>query len=511
MNKSKHYPTHRVLASTTTMAAILGKTALTMANECISENRRAADDGMEMEAAAFNSFGKLCLADVHEAIVTSKNHSENHRHGVDCIPDDCNITKHSRNLKALEEDGDRIDEELYQLQVSISSRTRHSPLNHMEVMDTMSMVQMELRLDQAKKNAAAASNTQNMSAEERHAHAVALEGLVMRGTHRGHNNDCPEHGEEKPRSHEDQERQRQLQKRAQNAEEELDRIAEPVLNKAAEAMVTDMSPSLSDSPDAWEWYDQSAKWLGLAEPGIYMSNAGRKKLEELERTAKETIGEDEGTPRLGDPIHLSPEDGETAGMLLSFVHGGRRIIKDLNDPYPKGYPMGQAQFHIHQAEELIEQLSEQRVIPGPAALMFQGNIETAALRLELDLYSVSSEDLSQVVRTARDAGATPGLTATLVETLTGQSHSVADAIIGTQWRKQATTQQAKALLHAAKNVGLDQESQRRIAHAIGHTAAEMELGEEKLPPDAMERICTEAEKAGIPSENIENAKRWLTA
>lgn len=147
---------------------------------------------------------------------------------------------------------------------------------------------------------------------------------------------------------------------------------------------------------------------------------------------------------------------------LAFQHRGTRYIQGIGEPYPQGYPAELAQRHM---QRVLEELDH----PDP---ILQAQAENTAVLThqlaEYGLHSVTPQGMRQLIARAQEARMSMGAIYDLIESATGYDGELAEMLVrtGGTTRRPASRKQAKAVLQAARQAGLDEHQLADIAGAM---------------------------------------------
>ena len=200
---------------------------------------------------------------------------------------------------------------------------------------------------------------------------------------------------------------------------------------------------------------------------------------------------------------------------MAFVHEDRRIAKLITEPYPTGFPGQVATENAERtAETLIRYLikGEGTDIPREIAENFCQAAKANKKVAESGLHTVRPRDLEALMESAKRDGMPRGATATMTRKLTHDDLHVSRYICqqgNYEWTRSASVQQAKSVLSAARNQGMDQHGICNMARAMGYNPWELEEETPDTDPETVERIFRQAISIGIPEETALGMVRSL--
>ena len=502
---SKHYPNPENLVTDLITGVTLTNSLLNLAEHGQERSAQALAGNLMNEAAAFSEYAGRALyhasaaAERTMALLTLHDHSK-------CISDDCSTRQHDRATSQMQHRATSLQDAISLNAVELSYRNRRTPLLEDQVRDDAVFLQQEVRLHEAIRLAALLSDrsvTRNWDEPTLIAHAIACEYLYMAPSHDSEEwQEPPEHDEEG--APEDRAIRQDFRDRGNMARRQMREAIEPLLNRCAESMTTKFSPQLVNNPRMTRWYAQSPKWLSVSEPGIIFDPQTLLALRSTQKTFLQASGPDRRSITQHPPMD---PDHDTLILFVTFVHNGVRVIKAIEDPYPKGYPKEQASFHLTQCSYIVGQMSNNPKFPEIASAYLQSLLDTAGQILERDMHDVTPADTARLFELLDEDNVPRGLIAKTFNAIADDDRNQATNLVSKadrNRRRTATPDQAQALIAHARDLQMDEAALEALTLAMGYLPEDMNLTSPGLPEPTYTNLTRRASKLGLPQSLLSN-------
>lgn len=496
-----HFPELDIFLQTPAQAIALGQVSLKMAHKASNGALPALEQHDSIAAYGLTDFAEYCYREANDAAQRATELID-HEQCHDCVPDDCRDLAYLAQARKLLQNLPDFVTKNHLLQAETSARSKSVPITQEEVDEASANVQMEIRLAHAREISKDLEDHQGrLNAEERYAAVLVLEYLALNPSGRPHEF-CNHEEEETPLEDSDQRQAKQEQ--AYQDQRAIMELYSVHSQRANEAMTVELSPSLKDVPKLRTWLEDSHRWLAVPEAGVHLSRVARRRLHIMDENLR-TGGYENGQHTILDASELDPENGERLNAFTSFVHGGKRHVKDLRDPFPKNFPQGTALHHIRLAQDAIHQLEHQDDFPATAVCLLHQMAQDAANLAHANIHDIPPENLDAIAETAERNGATPGTVAMIMSVATADNaRSVAPERGKSHrwWQREATQHQAEDTISAARKIGLDHNALTSIANALGYRAHELGIKQENLSEEAIDKIIDQAKEAGLDEQSL---------
>lgn len=507
-----HFPDLHNLFQSPAHALAVANANLEMAVEANQLAMPALNEHQISRAYGLSQYAATCLAEAHSSAHylqdLLRDHASQH---ADCIPDDCRAHIQLQQASRIIETAQDLADENQLVYAEVAARNKNLPILEDEIEEASAKVQMDIRLNRAREISALLEDRHNnpMNAQERQALVLTLEYLAFRPSGRPHefcNHPLDDHTAAEDFAH------KQLQqKAADRAQTKAIDLYTPHAERANEAMVLELSSSMKDISKARKWLDLSHQWLAIPEPGIYISRQAKAKLRGFEEALEETHAPP-SHHQLTENITLNPENNERMEAFISFVHNGKRMLKAVQDPYPKGVSQDTALYHLQLIQDAIHDAWHRDILPTSASYILQHLAYDAVHLANSNVHDIPIAELDSIASAAKDNGATPGTVAMIMSVVTSDSAWAIAPPKGQNhrwWQLEATSEQAKATIQAARKIGLDHNALTSIARALGYRPEELDIEPDTMPDSAIQKIISQADQAGIPKELLHQLEYML--
>ena len=199
---------------------------------------------------------------------------------------------------------------------------------------------------------------------------------------------------------------------------------------------------------------------------------------------------------------------------IAFVYQGTRYIKALTDPYPKGFPQHLAVAYAKITRNTLDAMLQER---NPLAILSrEADVQDTDRMLRAagkHLHDLSLDDIKEVLAAGHQKGLPTGARMYVVETITNDrelTESLTDEP-SPDWRRAAGQEKAKAVIQAARNIGLDDYALITLAEAMGHYPVALGIPETRPTLEQITAMQEAAEKTGVYYGRIEDMVQSLSA
>lgn len=376
----------------------------------------------------------------------------------------------------LDEVGDAINRAIGPTYLD-ANRIYHLSRYYYDILNLSEIRRIADALDQAE------STDPEWSEDLRSAHIIQAEALAY------HHSLFVEQPDRNPEDEdiplEDASIENSLATQATDARTAMQDLIEPILKRYDESLPTDISSSIAAVPELAQVLQRTVTPTAGALIGFHITGPWIRDMMDLPEGPE---GEDEPDLTI---------------MHISLVHQGRKVIKSILDPYPKGYPANLAMAHATLARHILQEAVDSD-IDSPAAHeddTLERMIETLEQAVKTELHDVSRSDIRHVLETAANHGCPPAAQASMLSAATLESHDLAGSLTGDltgAWRRTARQEQAQAVIDAGRKAGLDNYALDDLAWTMGFHSMELGIPHPNPHPDQIMRVIRAAEEVKIP-------------
>ena len=278
-----------------------------------------------------------------------------------------------------------------------------------------------------------------------------------------------------------------LTNQAAEARETMQHLVEPMLKGYDESLPADVSPTIAAVPDLAKTLRDTITPPAGALIGFHITGPWiRKQMGFPDRSREDQENEPDVTI-----IHIS------------IVHNGRKVIKRLEEPYPKGYPAKLAAVHASIANQMLDEAIKSK-LDNPLACedqTLENMIGTLEQAIRTNMHDVTGSQIKHVLETAAKHGCPPAAQASMLSAATLGDRRLANALAGDQtgaWRRTARQEQAQAVIDAGRNAGLDNYALDDLAWTMGFHGADLGVPIPKPTTEQLNAVITATEEAGLP-------------
>ena len=288
---------------------------------------------------------------------------------------------------------------------------------------------------------------------------------------------------------------------ARRARAQTATLSTEVVNRYDESLVLDISPRLKKNPKtAIEAARITASPSSMLF-GILIDDEGAAQVDDAERELQEAHLQNR------EPQDIRPLEilEKWVTPFLVFAHNGRKIAKHVTEPYPKGYPSKLAIAHMNVGMDMITVALDQSETTMPGANMAGAMMRDMARAAGLGLHDIAAADINALVQKMESMGIPKGARVTALKALFDWDTDVALMFAtddNDSWRQQVNLQGARRILHTAANEGMDPYGIQDLATALGYTTEDLDLPDNRLPPQKLDKLAMEARLSGIPEQAI---------
>lgn len=156
---------------------------------------------------------------------------------------------------------------------------------------------------------------------------------------------------------------------------------------------------------------------------------------------------------------------------MGFIHNGRRHFKAVTDPYPKATPKATALEHLAlSTTALLNQRNNPNSSIPPASLDdIHRQLADMNTITHMALHQVTSKDVATLAQTAKEAGLPTGAVTNMLHRITYDDRltTILADDPAEDWRKRISPSQARTLLEAAEDCGIDAHTAHHMILALG--------------------------------------------
>ena len=500
---SRHYPNPEDLVTDLVTGVTLINSLLNLAEHGQERSTQALADNLMNEAAAFSEYAGRALYNAGAAAERTMALFDQHVNSPH-LPNDSSLQQHAQALEEMQLRAESLQDAVSLHAVELSYRNRRTPLLEDQVKEDAVFLQQEIRLIEATRLAALLSDrnvTRHWDDATRTAYAVACEYTFMAPSQKAADwHEFPEPDEDD--APEDQEIYRSLERRGSEARIQMAQAIEPVLTRCAESMTTSFSPSLTNHPRMARWYATSPKWLSVSEPGLLFDPQTLMVLKRTQEVFLNSSGQDRR--RITQDPPMDPEH-DTFILFVSFVHQGVRVIKTVQDPYPKGYPKGYpkelANFHILQCRHIISQIHRNPRFPEIATAYLNSLLDTSEQLLAREMHDISPKTIAKLLAVLDEENVPRGLVAKTFNAIADDDRAQAQCLATPEDQERAkavSTSQAWAVIAHARTLQLDDAALEAMSLAMGYLPEELNLTSPGLPEETYRKLEGRISELGLP-------------
>lgn len=192
--------------------------------------------------------------------------------------------------------------------------------------------------------------------------------------------------------------------------------------------------------------------------------------------------------------------------FVLFAHNGAKIAKHVLDPYPRGYPEAHASAHMSMLINTPQPGHGALHPAGLAAELTALMLRTASDAVQANLHTLSPEDLSLLLTTARQNELPPTAVTMLLRGAAAGNDDLVSALLAENppaWQRAATLEQTRQLLAYARSIGIDGFAALMLANTLGYHSEDLGITPPKLPQEARDNIEMALRFTPVPEAAIQ--------
>lgn len=304
--------------------------------------------------------------------------------------------------------------------------------------------------------------------------------------------------------HEDREfvsQMTQLQEEASGAQRATVTAALEMLERFDETLVLDISPRLKEKRDVAIRAGEITCSPSSLLIGIVIDDG--RELEVLQ--AEEEIGQ---AYRQNRPAEDTPSTAALEEWVLPFVifaHNGRKVVKHITEPYPKGFPASTAAAHMAAASLMMRDALQQNGNPPPGTIVAESLINDMRQAALNKVHDLTPQDLSHMEAAMKQKDVPKGARIAVFKAIFNWDYMTAAMVTknhNPEWRRQLDQEASARIVSLARQEGMDPHAIQSLCHCLGYPPESLGAHTVSLDPTQLDTIAMEARTRGISEEAI---------
>ena len=194
------------------------------------------------------------------------------------------------------------------------------------------------------------------------------------------------------------------------------------------------------------------------------------------------------------------EEATEVAPWIAFIDGNERHVKAVTDPYPPGFDRQAALGHMDTVRATAVDIAVSREQDDIITTTAIGALIAMSAAVELNLHTLTGQQIQAVRDAAAEAGLAEGAQAALVKALRGNSVQ-ADMYINLHCNNATAStslDNAREVTETARRAGVDNHALAEIARAMGHSPETLGIEAGEISVHQARRIVENAVAHGMP-------------